>query len=622
MTQEKGIPYRRHKPSAVLREFLDPLDPGSYFDCGQARLHGLDDALLREAESRGRSIGDDSFQLVATDMGLIYCRPSISFAIAARWDEVTLIRPSGEDPVVLPINWPTHGELKFTVSKRLAGNVFRRWLQLQMQTERLERREKAERFSLKPNPGQSGGQAIEPPSPPAGAEGGGWEVVTEVDAGEVEPADPVMQAMPDRRGRGTVARQRKQNDAGKAKRRLRREGSAVSMPPGLADVARNLTSGGSQGGIAGVPKPVRPQPSNRRRTTELEPPASPTPKPDTAGIADKPAQPEPPRHEPASLGTRMGAEVTTHLPAPLSPPAPKQAEAPSPDIAQSTIPEQYPWPVAPKPIAEKRPELEQSPKPKQAPKPEQIPEPVKARRKAQSELVEPMENAASVDKADKPDKSRAGAFPSPDHPSLRLDRWGRRPAKPVTTQPSWIGSPVSIVGAMLVISTFVLITATATASYRRSVKVNDTIDPAGTELADPSAPVRTTIDHQRFNPADELVAVPLADAQDPAETSSEVEDSADSPAPAPAPAEDSGATSTTVPQESILQSAPRLCNSNYSGCVPEASDVDCPGDGDGPLYITEAAVVMGQDIYELDTDGDGETCEADQPLHSELSPGG
>ena len=139
MTQEKGIPYQRHKPSAALREFLDPLDPGSYFDCGRARLRGLDDALLAEARSRGRAIGDDSFQLVATDMGVIYCRPSISFAIAARWADVTIERPRGDDPVVLSITWPTHGELKFTVSNRLAGNVFRRWLQLRVQADRLHR---------------------------------------------------------------------------------------------------------------------------------------------------------------------------------------------------------------------------------------------------------------------------------------------------------------------------------------------------------------------------------------------------------------------------------------------------------------------------------------------------
>ena len=139
MTQVSGIPYRRHGPTAALREFLDPLDPGDYFDCGRARLHGLDDALLAEARSRGRTVGDDAFLLVATDMGLIFCRPSISFAIAARWQDISLIRPRGDDPVVLPVSWPRHGELKFTLSKRLAGNIFRRWLQLRMQAARRAR---------------------------------------------------------------------------------------------------------------------------------------------------------------------------------------------------------------------------------------------------------------------------------------------------------------------------------------------------------------------------------------------------------------------------------------------------------------------------------------------------
>lgn len=139
MTQVLGIPYRRHGPSAALRQFLDHLDPGDYFDCGRARLHGLDDALLEEARQRGLDPGDDAFVLVATDTGLIFCRPSINYAITAGWDEITVTRPRGDDPVVLPIRWPRHGELKFTVSKRLAGNVFRRWLQLRVQADRVAR---------------------------------------------------------------------------------------------------------------------------------------------------------------------------------------------------------------------------------------------------------------------------------------------------------------------------------------------------------------------------------------------------------------------------------------------------------------------------------------------------
>lgn len=57
--------------------------------------------------------------------------------------------------------------------------------------------------------------------------------------------------------------------------------------------------------------------------------------------------------------------------------------------------------------------------------------------------------------------------------------------------------------------------------------------------------------------------------------------------------------------------APRSsCDSNYSGCVPIASDVDCAGgSGNGPAYISGPVRVIGSDIYDLDRDGDGYGCE-------------
>lgn len=52
------------------------------------------------------------------------------------------------------------------------------------------------------------------------------------------------------------------------------------------------------------------------------------------------------------------------------------------------------------------------------------------------------------------------------------------------------------------------------------------------------------------------------------------------------------------------------CNSNYSGCVPNASDVDCAGGGgNGPEYVRGPIRVIGTDIYGLDRDGDGIACE-------------
>jgi hypothetical protein len=52
------------------------------------------------------------------------------------------------------------------------------------------------------------------------------------------------------------------------------------------------------------------------------------------------------------------------------------------------------------------------------------------------------------------------------------------------------------------------------------------------------------------------------------------------------------------------------CNSNYSGCVPNASDVDCAGGGgNGPEYVQGPIRVTGIDIYGLDRDKDGIACE-------------
>jgi hypothetical protein len=52
------------------------------------------------------------------------------------------------------------------------------------------------------------------------------------------------------------------------------------------------------------------------------------------------------------------------------------------------------------------------------------------------------------------------------------------------------------------------------------------------------------------------------------------------------------------------------CDSNYSGCVPIASDVDCAGgSGNGPAYVRGPVQVIGYDKYGLDRDGDGWGCE-------------
>jgi resuscitation-promoting factor RpfB len=58
--------------------------------------------------------------------------------------------------------------------------------------------------------------------------------------------------------------------------------------------------------------------------------------------------------------------------------------------------------------------------------------------------------------------------------------------------------------------------------------------------------------------------------------------------------------------------ATQQCDPNYSGaCVPIASDVDCAGGGgNGPAYVQGPVKVIGTDIYNLDSDGDGIGCES------------
>lgn len=61
-----------------------------------------------------------------------------------------------------------------------------------------------------------------------------------------------------------------------------------------------------------------------------------------------------------------------------------------------------------------------------------------------------------------------------------------------------------------------------------------------------------------------------------------------------------------------LPQQPSQCDPNYSGaCVPIASDVDCAaGSGNGPAYVSGPVTVVGNDIYDLDRDGNGTGCES------------
>ena len=55
-------------------------------------------------------------------------------------------------------------------------------------------------------------------------------------------------------------------------------------------------------------------------------------------------------------------------------------------------------------------------------------------------------------------------------------------------------------------------------------------------------------------------------------------------------------------------SADVACTPGYDPCLPPSSDYDCEGgEGNGPSY-TGPVEVTGEDVYELDRDGDGVGC--------------
>jgi resuscitation-promoting factor RpfB len=56
------------------------------------------------------------------------------------------------------------------------------------------------------------------------------------------------------------------------------------------------------------------------------------------------------------------------------------------------------------------------------------------------------------------------------------------------------------------------------------------------------------------------------------------------------------------------------CNANYGDCVPIASDVDCAGGGNGPVYVQGPFQVIGIDIYHLDLNGDGRACDGAEDI--------
>jgi len=506
-----------------LQEFLDPLDPGDYFDCGRARLHGLDDALLDEARSRGREVGDDDFLLVASDAGLFFCRPSISFAISARWDEITLIRPRGDDPVLLPVTWPRHGELKFTVSKRLAANIFRRWLQLRMHADRKKR--------------QTG-------------------------------QHPVVLRTEARSGRGVGRRLDQDRD----------DGLDLGRAPGAGESDTEVENGGPTNGELNDPEPELE--GVELQDLELEDPD--LEDLEVRGAANKGGGFEDIEH-------LLSDEVDTDPPFPL-----ESADGDAADPASAAV----------------------------------------------GSTPTPAETSDGL-----PFLEPVGEQPAA---GTLADEQLERVAVPRTTMApsSWVGSAVSLAASLVVISTVVLI-ATVSASIWRGTSGTPSIVLAAGEGEAATAAPPATIDHERYrSPSDAAAGSDVAAGidgpagDDQADQANELAPSSAGGASQSIPSSSQqllavptdgpvGSSGSEPKPESESAGDPDValrCSSNYSGCIPDVddtagADVDCIGQGDGPFFAETEVMVLGDDIYGLDSDGDRLACEADQLDRGPLSTG-
>jgi hypothetical protein len=70
------------------------------------------------------------------------------------------------------------------------------------------------------------------------------------------------------------------------------------------------------------------------------------------------------------------------------------------------------------------------------------------------------------------------------------------------------------------------------------------------------------------------------------------------------------APAPVLPAPPAPPAPPSDCNVNSDGCVPnDPVDVDCAGgQGNGPSYLEGTVNVIGDDVYELDRDGNRIAC--------------
>jgi len=616
--------FERRQPSVDLRSFLDPLKPGEYFDCGGARLYGIDEALEAEALRRGRAVGDDQFQLVATDGGLIFCRASIMFAIAARWKDLTIGRPedgtrSGE--VMLPISWPTHGDLQFTVSRRLGSNVFRRWLQLQAQATRRSQVEQDVRFerttspATTPTDGHShpaaNGQTAMESTDIRHPERNGFSTPADVESAPSEDshrngkrngngsksAGSVLQLDDSDReaiAYATQQQQRRRGHRGQADVdpiAHRGQGKLTVDPLATLDAAVVDEWVDDR-----VPHASSSSPSTGRATVRRTDPPRHGPIKKSLFEGDTTADPFNGHELDVDDRDAVRFEIR-QAPRDSEPWAGVDVDADEQDATATQFMRRTVDGTDIFPAGTSGRDADAFGRPVdpagRGGRGGRSPETVGARRSRRVKVPVPEISGARLHVADS-SESRVGS--SLDIRSTLLS--GRREA-------DWVDilrrRQVLILG---------LVTIFALGLIALIGFLSGDGDSSGTSAGIPAA-------------ADSgAVADPAAVGADDSTIDQGAVGSSTTVAASAGAAAGAATIDSTAPTLRVSSTSVQICHSNYGGCVPVAADVDCEGDGDGPAFQATPVAVFGDDVYELDTDDDREACEADQPRLDAAGGGG
>ncbi len=182
--------------------------------------------------------------------------------------------------------------------------------------------------------------------------------------------------------------------------------------------------------------------------------------------------------------------------------------------------------------------------------------------------------------------------------SLRMPREVPRGAVvPVSGSPSWL-APVAIGAASLFAFFIVIGLIGAVLSGGTSG-----VDKAAAELTTTTTTTSTTAPTSTTTSATTSTTTTTTTT-----TTTVVPPSVPQPKPQPQPKP--SPQPQPQPQPQPVPAPKPACDSNYSGCVPIASDVDCAGgSGNGPAYVAGPIRVIGNDVYGLDNDKDGVACE-------------